>query len=149
MTEPKQSLVQSWLIKAEHDLILARNVSSIPGALLDVGIFHCQQAAEKAVKGFLVFHDLRFEKTHDIELLMSTARSVQSTFEAWLACGASLTPYAARFRYPGEVMQPSQQEYSAALQAAEAIVQFVTSLLPAEVRPNPTITPIQEGCVSD
>jgi HEPN domain-containing protein len=57
MDEAKRELVQSWLTKAQHDLAAARKLSDEPDSYLDTAIYHCQQAAEKVIKGFLVFHD--------------------------------------------------------------------------------------------
>jgi hypothetical protein len=37
--------------------------------LLGEVVFHCQQAAEKAMKGFLSWHDSPFGKTHDLALI--------------------------------------------------------------------------------
>ncbi len=71
MDEAKRQLVQSWLIKAQHDLATARKLAADPEPYLDTAIYHCQQAAEKAVKGFLVFHDEEFEKTHNLPLLVT------------------------------------------------------------------------------
>jgi len=76
-------LVQTWLVKAQHDLASARKLSAGPDPYLDVAIYHCQQAAEKAVKGFLVFHDQPFEKTHDVEVLVELARRYEPAFSAW------------------------------------------------------------------
>ena len=45
----KLELVQNWLIKAQHDLAAARKLSVGPDPYLDVAVYHCQQAAEKAV----------------------------------------------------------------------------------------------------
>jgi len=38
--------------------------ASLP--FLEDALFHCQQAVEKALKGFLTWHDRPFEKTHDL-----------------------------------------------------------------------------------
>lgn len=57
MSKAKQELVQNWLTKAQQDLASARKLSRDPDPYLSGAIFFCQQAAEKAVKGFLVFHD--------------------------------------------------------------------------------------------
>jgi hypothetical protein len=38
------------LIKAQHDLQAARALANQTSPLLDVAIYHCQQAAEKAIK---------------------------------------------------------------------------------------------------
>lgn len=65
MDEAKRSLVQAWLIKAQRDLASAQRLSVGDDPLLDTAAYHCQQAAEKAIKGFLVFSDVRVRKTHD------------------------------------------------------------------------------------
>jgi len=57
MDEAKRELVQQWLQKALHDLIAARSLGQQKPTVMDVAIYHCQQAAEKAVKAFLVFRD--------------------------------------------------------------------------------------------
>lgn len=62
MDDPKIELVQSWLTKARNDLGSARRLTSDPEPYLDIAIYHCHQAAEKALKGFLVYHDIEFEK---------------------------------------------------------------------------------------
>jgi HEPN domain-containing protein len=55
--------VQSWLSKAELDLRAATYEVSVPQAGLwgDV-LFHSQQAAEKAMKAFLAWHDAPLRK---------------------------------------------------------------------------------------
>jgi HEPN domain-containing protein len=135
MDEAKRQLVQSWLIKAQHDLATARKLAADPDPYLDTAIYHCQQAAEKAVKGFLVFHDEEFEKTHNLPLLVTQATAKEAGFSERLDAAERLTPYATAFRYPGEVMEPEQEEFGKALQAAEEITGFVLSLLPKEVHP--------------
>ena len=87
------------------------------------------------MKGCLVFHDQRFEKTHDIEALISLAIPFNAQFSSWLGAGQRLTSYAAVFRYPGEILEPDQAEFDQALQAAEGLYAFVLSSLPAEVHP--------------
>ena len=48
-----------------------------------------------------------------------------------------LTPYVSTFRYPGgaEEPMPTREEFDEALQHAQAIQDFVLSLLPPEARP--------------
>jgi HEPN domain len=36
---------------------------------LDTAVYHCQQAAEKALKAFLTARDIAFEKTHNLVAL--------------------------------------------------------------------------------
>ena len=73
MVDPKATLVRAWMAKARSDLGTAKKLAGGPDAYLDTAIYHCQQAAEKAIKALLVQHDLRFEKTHDLEVLIARA----------------------------------------------------------------------------
>jgi HEPN domain-containing protein len=141
MDEAKHDLVQSWLNKARRDLDSAHKLATDPDQYLDTAIYHCQQAAEKSVKGFLVFHDQRFEKTHDIRRLIEQAMAINSHFSKWQEIGQNLTQYAAAFRYPSEKIEPDQSEFEDALQDAEDLYTFVIALLPTEVQPQPKETP--------
>ena len=47
----KLELVRSWLVKSQRDLGAVQKLSTGPKPYLDVAIYHCQQAAEKAIKG--------------------------------------------------------------------------------------------------
>jgi HEPN domain-containing protein len=135
MNEAKRQLIQSWLIKAQHDLASAHILAAHDSPLLDTAIYHCQQAAEKAVKGFLVFCDQEFERVHDVEALIKAATPYQAGFSAWAEVGRLLTPYARMFRYPGIVVEPNREQFSQALSSAEGIYAFVLTLLPEEVHP--------------
>ncbi|MBM3333701.1 HEPN domain-containing protein [Candidatus Sumerlaeota bacterium] len=135
MTESKHGLVQAWLIKASRDLASARTLAYAENPLLDTAIYHCQQAAEKAVKGFLVFHDIRFEKIHLVGKLVALAATVVPQFAAYEERAEFLTPFATTFRYPGEALDVAFDEFEEALQNAEDLYAFVLSLLPKEVRP--------------
>jgi len=103
--------------------------------LLDTAAYHCQQAAEKAIKGFLLFHDIRFEKTHDVEVLLSQASAIDSSLTACIDAARVLTPLAVEFRYPGDFIEPEADEYREAFEAAEKIYLLVLQKLPAVVCP--------------
>jgi HEPN domain-containing protein len=50
--------------------------------LLDTSIYHCQQSAEKAVKGYLVFCDQEFERVHDLGF-DSQGNDARARWEKW------------------------------------------------------------------
>ena len=50
MDDTSRELLRSWLTKASNDLRNARIVGEAQDGPLDTAIYHCQQAAEKAVK---------------------------------------------------------------------------------------------------
>lgn len=70
MDDAKRDLVQAWLRRAHDDLRSARKLSEEPDPLFATALYHCQQCAEKSLKGFLVYHDEPFEKTHDVGVLL-------------------------------------------------------------------------------
>lgn len=146
MDEAKRELVAAWLTKAQHDLASARKLAGPPDPLLDTALYHCQQAAEKAVKGLLLFHDQDFEKTHDITDLLRLATPYAPQLNAFLALGELLTPYAVKFRYPGAVPEPQRAEYDQAQEAAEKLLSAVLGSLPLAVHPGlpPQLNPKAE-----
>jgi HEPN domain-containing protein len=57
MDDAAIELVRDWLTRANHDLRAARMLATGVDPLLDTAIYHCQQAAEKSVKGWLQAND--------------------------------------------------------------------------------------------
>jgi len=135
MSGTKEELTRSWLIKASRDLLSARELAEARTPLLDTAAYHCQQAAEKAVKAFLLFHDTRFEKSHDIELLVSQAADVDPAWTDWIEAARLLTPLAVEYRYPGEFVEPEPDEFWEAFEAANNLYAFVLGRLPKETHP--------------
>lgn len=141
MDELKRELVKGWLIKAQHDLATARKLATGPDPYLDTAIYHCQQAAEKSVKGFLVFHDQRVVKTHDVRYLVTLAIPSCGDFSKLLDLAEYLTPFATAYRYPDEILEPEREEFDQALAAAEEILTSVLSALPEEAQPGHSEAP--------
>ena len=135
MSGTKEELTRSWLIKANRDLLSARELAEATTPLLDTAAYHCQQAAEKAVKGFLLYHDVRFEKSHDIELLVSQAMDVNEQCGDCMEEARLLTPLAVEYRYPGIYVEPEPEEFQDAITAARRIYGFILGLLPPETHP--------------
>jgi HEPN domain-containing protein len=56
----KIDIVKQWIEKADHDLGTAQVTYLYLPKYRDTIAFHCQQAAEKYLKGFLLFLDISF-----------------------------------------------------------------------------------------
>jgi hypothetical protein len=96
---------RGWLLKAADDLRGAEiDLAAVPPLTGDAA-FHCQQAAEKALKA--------------LEPLCRRAERL-STF-AWI------------FRYPGDLEDPPVEEVVEALVVARDVHNAVIARLPAEV----------------
>lgn len=134
MSDAKDELVRSWLIKAHRDLLSARKLVESDTPLFDTAAYHCQQAAEKAVKGYLLYHDVRFEKSHDVELLVSQSAVLDRGFSVCVEAARLLTPLAVEYRYPGDYIEPEPEEFREAFDAAQAIFDFVVGKLPTKLR---------------
>jgi HEPN domain-containing protein len=129
----KQSLVRNWLKKARRDLLSAKRLARGSEPYLDTAIYHCQQCTEKAIKGWLVYNDLPFEKTHDLRLLVTLASEIESKFTEWFDVAEQVSPYATAYRYPSEILEPTVEEFQTTLRAANKFYEFVCSLLPIEL----------------
>ena len=66
MAKLAAELTRAWMLKAFSDWDTARQIGGLPDGHLDAGIYHCQQAVEKTLKGFLVLHGKPFKKIHDL-----------------------------------------------------------------------------------
>jgi len=107
--------VREWLHKAAEDIRTAEVSCAAEPPLLDAAAFHCQQVAEKAIKGFLTLHARVFDKTHSIEKVGTLALAVDPTLRAAIDRATPLTGYAWKFRYPGTPSEPSVAEVGDAL----------------------------------
>jgi HEPN domain-containing protein len=126
---------RGWFEKVAEDLYSAQiGLAAKPPALGDV-LFHSQQAVEKALKGFLTWHDRQFRETHDLRELREQCLEVDGTLALVLHPILGLTEYAWALRYPGEPVRPSRKETEEGLALAREVLQAILSRLPAEVRP--------------
>jgi HEPN domain-containing protein len=133
MDKNKANELRQWLTKAHHDLRSVRQLLVAEPPLLDTAAYHCQQAAEKALKAFLVLHDSPFSKTHLLTLLVEQCKDIDPCFAELSRAAEFLTPFATSFRYPGEVMDPAIDDVRTGLSLAEKVVTFVSSVMPAKV----------------
>jgi len=136
--QPEQSEeVRAWLAKATHDLKAAIYLSEMAEPLLDVAVYHCQQAMEKALKAFLASRNSPFAKTHALVLLVEQASDLDADFQTLLDHAETLSPFAWRFRYPGEVLDPEESEAGVAVELAREALDFVLERVPEGARPEP------------
>lgn len=135
MQPEKAEEVRSWLLKAAADLRAAAVDLDADPPLIGDAMFHCQQAAEKALKGFLTAHDAPFRKTHDLDELTTACSRIDPDLDREVDPALELTTFVWAFRYPGEREEPSREEAEEALALARQVYEAVVGRLPVEVRP--------------
>ena len=77
----RKELVKEWFFIADKDLgsaIFLKNMKPVP---LEIICYHCQQCAEKYLKGFLAFKEEKIEKSHDLILLNKKCREYNIDFK--------------------------------------------------------------------
>lgn len=124
--------VRSWLEKAHHDLETARRVIEREPIITDTAVYHCQQAAEKALKAVMICYGRPVIKTHDLIALMTHCANIDPDFKDWVDVAAVLTPYATHYRYPSNEPDPDLEETIEAIELASALVVFVQNKLGAD-----------------
>lgn len=113
-----RDFVNEWLSKAEADLTAAEILAAAKTHDYFTCAFHCQQAAEKFIKAFLVRHQIEFRKIHDLDQLLGLASQAEPMLQERLASCGWLTPFGVEFRYPGD--QPKVDRTTAQKAIAEA-----------------------------
>jgi HEPN domain-containing protein len=119
----------AWLRRAESSLIRPRSGHGVPGVLLEDLCFDAQQAVEKGLNALLVAHEVDFPKTHAIAELITRLNLAGVSLPQNADSAAELTLYAVRTRYPGGP-SVTEEDYQAAMQIAEDIIEWVRRQLP-------------------
>ena len=71
MNQEKSDYIKNWLYRAREDLAVMKDlIDSNHKQFTSTICFHAQQAVEKYLKAFLIFHDVDFPRTHDVSALV-------------------------------------------------------------------------------
>lgn len=136
MKSPEQVKIEftrEWIRKAESDLTTAEHL--FKGGILYVygTTFHAQQAVEKYLKAFLVWHQIEFRKTHDIQELLDLVDDVDHYLPESISESVDLTPYGVEYRYPGDYPDATMEDAAKALDVARRVCDEIRSRLPEVV----------------
>jgi HEPN domain-containing protein len=122
-----KKLASEWFEKGNHDLEDARRLFNA-GGYPDTICFHCHQAAEKYLKGFLVLNNKKFRRIHDLVIFLEDCSKINKEFKEVLDECKKLNKYYIESRYPIETpVSYSETETKEALEKAEKIVSFITT----------------------
>lgn len=103
-----------WLDKALCDLQCARLLLTYGGDRYNIA-FHCQQAIEKALKGYLLFRTGRHFDGHNLTYLCRQAIRIDECFSEYLDESAALNDLYIETRYPTdlpfEIGEPEIRRY--------------------------------------
>ena len=116
---------EEWIARAKSSLELAQT-KIIRHIHYEDLCFQSQQAAEKALKGLLIYYNVEPEFTHNIEILLTELEkfteipdNVKETMK--------LTIYAVQTRYPGGYDEITKKEYEESIKIAQDCINWVES----------------------
>jgi len=124
-----RELVLEWLRFADMDLDAAEVVYCHRPQHLGIICYHCQQAAEKYLKGYLVFCDIEdIPRTHNLAQLCVMCMNYDKKFaEITMPCSA-LTAYGVLPRYPDEIFL-DEHLVQKAIEHAKQVKAFVVATM--------------------
>lgn len=118
-----------WISFANDDLKIIDDI--INDEVYHLACFHAQQAAEKSLKGFIIFHKTRIEKTHSLVELLNEAIKINKDLDKFRDYCLILDRYYIPTRYPdalpGSLPEglPGKNNAEAAFKCAQEILDFV------------------------
>ena len=117
-----------WLRYAEEDLITAEILLKQPHLPPRQAYWYAQQTIEKALKAVLIFLQIDFPRTDDLNILWSLLphswqfKTVQSDLSDLTGCVADV-------RYPGNTPEPTKADASIAVEQARSVWTSVSTEL--------------------
>jgi HEPN domain-containing protein len=128
----KEEYALEWLRFAEMDFGSAEYLLGYRPLPVEIVCYHCQQSAEKWLKGFLVIQGIRPPKTHNLEELYKLCEPFSQNIQnIRTPCGA-LNKYSVQPQYPEE-MSITEPEMYAALNSVKIITEFMRPLFPMRI----------------
>ena len=132
--ENVSNLVKAWFANADEDFRGAIALHNLdPTRYLRLVPYHCQQAVEKSLKGYLSFKGVKFEKNHHISCLTKLMLPTDQELEKALKEAAVLTVFAIQFRYPNTAMSnPTMEDSKFSIRIAKIVCDKIRSLIPLD-----------------
>jgi HEPN domain-containing protein len=120
----KISIVKEWLNFANRDFSSAKFLLDMRPIPLEIICYHCQQATEKVLKGYLIYQDVEPPHTHDLRLLCKMCAEIDKSFDEMSQACINLTSYGVQPRYPLEI-EILESDMQKAIRDADQVMNFI------------------------
>ena len=115
--------VWSWFDFGDSDLEAAEHLLTMYSPRFEIICYHCQQAAEKYLKGYLLYKGIFPPKIHELDRLCDMCSEQDQSFAKIYDPCESLSDYGVQPRYPHE-MHIEERHMKKALECARQIKDF-------------------------
>lgn len=119
-----QSLSNEWFEIASMDLASAKYLRNMHPVPVEIICYHCQQAAEKMLKGVLISLNAEPPRSHDLVQLCKLCTQLDPDFEELSDTCVELTPYGVQARYPSD-LELTEQDMDDAIRECKKLCTFV------------------------
>ena len=123
-----ESYAKEWFVFAEMDLASAEFLLAMYPLPIAIICYHCQQSAEKCLKGLLALKNQTPPKTHDLPFLIDTCKHFFPEIMTVSTQCAALNPFSSQPRYPRELLI-TERDMQAAIQNAKAVYTFTQPII--------------------
>ena len=113
-----------WFEFAKRDLESAKFLMNMHPRPIEIICYHCEQSAEKYLKGYLIKAGNKIERTHDLVLLNNKCKAIDKSFEIIEDECIELVPYGVQVMYPYQ-LDVTDNDMISAINCAEKIENFV------------------------
>jgi HEPN domain-containing protein len=115
--------VMEWMQIADDDFDSAKILNESAHKHYEIICYHCAQAVEKYLKGYLSYNDIIPQKTHNLLLLNDICIETDDAFENIRTECSLLNRFANEIRYPHRI-EINGEDVNYALVAVEKIRNF-------------------------
>ena len=116
---------EKWFKKADSDLKNVTILLNSEDCLPDICCFHSQQCAEKYLKAYLVSRNVKFPKTHDLEVLLNLLIKQNEIFLQLMQTIIPLQEFGIAPRYPDDIDELTNEDALIAFKNATSIKEFI------------------------
>ena len=95
--------VIEWLQIADEDIYSAIKLNESDRKPKEIICYHCAQAMEKYLKGYLAYNDIMPEKTHNLLYLLELCIKINNCFATIRTECSLLNRYTNEIRYPHRI----------------------------------------------
>ncbi|MCK5682920.1 HEPN domain-containing protein [bacterium] len=113
----------AWIKRAESALSLGK-IDDHDDIFYEDLCFQLQQAAEKAIKAYLIYNEIEPPKTHSFKILLNVIETI-TNYPEELRRTIELEDYAVQTRYPGDYTPVEKSEYLDALKITEEAIDWI------------------------
>lgn len=122
---------KEWYDMAVMDLGVARHLdATYYPEPLEIICYHCQQAAEKAIKALIMYYggEGGMPKLHDLSFLLNQIKNKVYIEDRYYDYADALTPYGVSVRYPNELFL-EERHAKEALEFSGEILKWVEGII--------------------